>query len=187
MIKLVVGLGNIGKQYENTVHNMGFIVVDEVVKQFKSKFKKKECNAEVAEVFLNGEKIIFAKPTTYMNNSGIAVKELKNKYKLEIDDIVVVLDDIDLAPGQIRLRAHGSAGTHNGLKIIIAETGQTNFKRVRVGVGKAPEFMDLADFVLSKAKMTNEQKMGIDKGVQAVYDLVLGDSFDKVSQEFNKK
>ena len=186
MIRLVVGLGNIGKQYESTVHNMGFMVVDKVASKLGVSFKKKECDAEIAEVFKNSEKIILAKPTTYMNNSGIAVKALAKKYKIAIEDIVVISDDIDLVPGRIRIREKGSAGTHNGLKSIIAELGDSNFKRIRIGVGKPTnEYMDLADFVLSKAKMTDELKMGIDKGADCVYDLVNGNTIDVVMQKYN--
>jgi len=185
MIRLVVGLGNIGKEYEKTVHNMGFIVVDNVASKLNVKFKKKECQAEIAEAYISGEKVILAKPTTYMNNSGIAVKGLAKKYNISPEDIIVVSDDIDLVPGKIRLRLSGSAGTHNGLKSIIAELGSKDFKRVRIGVGRAPEYMDLADFVLSKAVMSDEQKLGIDKGVNAVYDLITGITFENTSQKYN--
>ena len=187
MIKLVIGLGNIGKAYEKTVHNMGFIVLDGVAEKTDTKFKTKECDAETAFIYMNGEKVVLARPTTYMNNSGVAVKELMRKYKVECNDILVIVDDIDLAPGTIRLREKGSAGTHNGLKSIIAEIGTGDFKRVRVGVGRPPEFMDLADFVLSNAKMTSEQKQGIDKAINCVYDLVMGETFDKASQKYNQK
>lgn len=185
MLKLVIGLGNIGKQYSATVHNMGFMVVDGVAEKLGVKFKKKECDAEIAEAFVGGEKVILAKPTTYMNLSGIAAKGLMKKYKISIDEIVVVSDDIDLEPSKIRIREQGSAGTHNGLKSIIAEIGGNNFKRVRIGVGKAPEFMDLADYVLSKVKMTEAQKLGIDKGINSVYDLVMGESVSAVMQKYN--
>lgn len=185
MIKLVIGLGNVGKKYEATVHNMGFMVVDKVAERLNVKFKKKECDADVAEAFVNGEKIILAKPTTFMNLSGIAAKGLMKKFKINVDEIIVISDDIDLEPGRIRIREQGSAGTHNGLKSIIAEIGANNFKRVRIGVGEAPEFMDLADFVLSKAKMTQDQMMGIDKGANSVYDLIMGDSMSAVMQRYH--
>ena len=185
MIKLVVGLGNIGKKYEKHVHNLGFMVVDLVAEKLGAKFKKKECDAEVAEVFLSGTKIVLAKPTTFMNASGIAVKSLMKKHGIEIDEILIVSDDIDLEPGRIRIREKGSAGTHNGLKSVIEETQSTLFKRVRIGAGKAPEFMNLADYVLSNVKMTEEQKAGIDKGANSVYDLVNGADLSAVMQKYH--
>ena len=109
MIKLVIGLGNIGKKYEGTVHNMGFMVVDQVAEKLGVRFKKKECDAETAEAFVGGQKVILAKPTTFMNLSGIAVKGLMKKYKTNIDEILVISDDIDLEPGRIRIREQGSA------------------------------------------------------------------------------
>lgn len=187
MIKLVVGLGNIGKQYENTVHNMGFMVIDKVAGKFGISFKKKECEAEIAEMYRDGEKIILAKPTTYMNKSGVAVKGLAHKYKVQPDEIIVISDDIALQPGTIRLRESGSAGTHNGLKSVIEELGVKNFNRVRVGVGRPPEFMDLADFVLSKAKLDSIQLAGIDKGTDAVYDILCGTRFDNAMNKYNQK
>lgn len=185
MIKLVVGLGNIGKKYEKTVHNMGFMVIDEVAGDLGKKFNLKECNAMVSKFYNNGELLILAKPTTYMNESGIAVKGLKNKYKIKPEEILIISDDIDLEPGRIRIRENGSAGTHNGLKSIIHELGTGDFKRVRVGVGRAPEFIDLADFVLSNAKMTDEQKLGISKGVAAVLDFIHGGDTQKIMAKFN--
>lgn len=185
MLKIIVGLGNVGKKYEKTVHNMGFMVVDKLADKLSVKFKKKECDAEVAEYFMNGENIVLAKPTTFMNASGIAVKSLMKKYGAKANEILIVSDDIDLEPGKIRIREKGSAGTHNGLKSVIGEIGTQEFLRVRIGVGRSPEFMDLADFVLSNAKMTDEQVMGIDKGSSSVYDLIMGDSVGAVMQKYH--
>ena len=185
MIRLVVGLGNIGKEYSATVHNAGFMVIDGVADKFGVKFKKKECQAEIAECFVHGEKIILAKPTTYMNSSGIAVKGLMKKYNIAIEEVLVISDDIDLSPSIIRIREKGSAGTHNGLKSIIEETGSTLFKRLRIGVGKPPEFMSLVDYVLSKLKMTDEQKQGLDKGISSVYDLVMGTDISVCMQKYH--
>lgn len=185
MIKLVVGIGNIGEKYEKTVHNMGFMVADAVANELGKTFNVKECNAIVSKSFVNGEILLIAKPTTYMNESGIAVKGLKNKYKIKPEEIVVISDDIDLDPGKIRIRENGSAGTHNGLKSIIHELGCDNFKRVRVGVGRPPEYMDLVDFVLSKARMTDEQILGLDKAKNAVLDLIHGDEMQIVMGRYN--
>lgn len=185
MIKLVVGLGNIGKEYENTIHNMGFMVIDRVAKDLSLKFSIKECNSEVAKTYINGETIIFAKPTTYMNNSGIAVKGLKKKYNLKNDEILVISDDIDLSVGSIRIRESGSAGTHNGLKSIIRELGDGDFKRVRVGVGRPPEFVDLADFVLSRVHKSKELELGLEKGKNAVLDFLKDDSIQLIMGRYN--
>ena len=185
MIKLVVGLGNIGKEYENTVHNMGFMVIDKVASSLGIKFDKKECNSEVAKVYIKGEPVIFAKPTTYMNASGIAVKGLKNKYNVETDEILVISDDIDLDVGRVRIRENGSAGTHNGLKSVIHELGESDFKRVRIGVGRPPEFMSLTDFVLSRVHKSKEIEDGLDKGKNAVLDFINGDKTQIIMGRYN--
>ena len=185
MIKLVIGLGNIGKEYDKTVHNMGFMVIDELSSRLGVKFSKKECNSEIAKFRFNGEDVIFAKPTTYMNASGIAAKGLRNKYKLTNSEILIICDDIDLPQGKVRIRERGSAGTHNGLKSLIHELGDGEFTRVRVGVGRPPEFMDLVDYVLSKIKITEDVKQGIDKSASAVYDLLSGESLQKVMGKYN--
>ena len=187
MIKLVVGLGNIGKQYEKTIHNMGFLSVDKLADMFGVKFSKKDCNAEVAEVWLDGKKIILAKPTTYMNLSGVAVKGFKSKYKIQTNEILVVCDDIDLPRGKIRIREKGSAGTHNGLRNIIAELGSEDFLRVRVGVDGAPEYMDLADYVLSKIKICANDKIdsATSNAACAIKDLLNGETLQKVMGKYN--
>ena len=119
---LIVGLGNPDKQYEKTFHNMGYIAVGDAAEALGVKFKKKECEASVAEAYAGGEKIILARPLTYMNNSGRAVKQLMAKYKIPESNLVVIYDDYDLPKGKIRIRAAGSAGTHNGMRSIIGIT-----------------------------------------------------------------
>ena len=131
---LIVGLGNPEKQYEKTFHNVGFIGAGDVAEILGAKFKKKECEASVAEAYVNGEKVIIARPLTYMNNSGRAVKQLMAKYKIPEEKLLVIYDDYDLPKGKIRIRAAGSAGTHNGMRSIIGETGLKNFPRIRIGI-----------------------------------------------------
>ena len=131
---LIVGLGNPDKKYEKTFHNMGYIAVGDAAEQLGAKFKKKECEASVAEAFVGGEKVILARPLTYMNNSGRAVKQLMSKYKIDEDKLLVIYDDYDLPKGKVRIRANGSAGTHNGMRSIIGETGLKNFARIRIGI-----------------------------------------------------
>ena len=184
-MKLIVGLGNIGKEYAQTNHNAGFMVIDRVAEMLGESIKKSGFEAEYAEFNKNGERFILAKPTTYMNESGRSVKSFMKKYDIAIEDVLVINDDIDLEPGFVRIRKQGSAGTHNGLKSIIRETGSGDFKRVRVGIGSKNPNQDLASFVLAKMRMTDEQKQGLEKAAQAVYDYILGDTIDFVMSKYN--
>lgn len=186
MTKLVVGLGNVGKEFENTNHNMGFMVVDAVCKQLGVSCTKKECDSLVAETNHNSNKVILAKPTTFMNASGIAVKSLVKKYDIDMaKDLLIISDDIDLVPGKIRVREHGSAGTHNGLRSIIEHIKTTDFPRVRIGVGKPPEHMDLADFVLSRFRDKENILCGIEKGKEAVLMFIEDENFGNIMQKSN--
>lgn len=144
---LVVGLGNPGIEYNSTYHNIGFMTLENMLEQTEVLARKKECESITFHTNIFGKKVIFAKPQTFMNLSGKAVLALKNKYKLENKNILVIADDIDLEPGKTRYRENGSGGTHNGLRNIVQNIG-TDFKRVRVGIGRGKG--DLADFVLSK-------------------------------------
>ena len=184
-MKLIVGLGNIGEKYEKTNHNAGFMVVDELASRLGFSFKNRACDSDFGEYKNEIDKFIIAKPRTYMNDSGKAVRSLMKKYSIKIEDVIVVCDDIDLQPGKVRIRKTGSAGTHNGLKGIIAETASNDFVRVRVGIGKQNEHQDLANFVLSQMRMTDEQKSGLKKAVDAVESFVLGEKIDVVMGKFN--
>lgn len=184
-MKLVVGLGNIGKEYENTYHNAGFITIDAVASELGVKFNNRSCDADWGDTNYKGEKVILAKPRTYMNLSGKSVNSFMKKYNINISDVLVIVDDIDQEVGGIRIRKTGSAGTHNGLKSIIAETGGKDFLRVRVGIGKQREHQDLKDFVLSKIKMTDEQKSGFERAKLAVIDILSGESVDSVMTKYN--
>lgn len=148
-MKIIVGLGNPGDRYAYTFHNMGFLTAECLADRLGAKFKKRECDSLVAESFISGEKLIIAKPLTFMNLSGAAVKQLIKKYKAETGDVVVVFDDIDIEKGTVRVRASGSAGTHNGMRNIIETIGTGMFPRVRIGIGRPPENVPLADYVLS--------------------------------------
>jgi len=147
---LIIGLGNIGNEFERTYHNMGFMVIDKIAEKLNFNFSKNKCDAIVAEGFINNKKVILAKPTTFMNNSGISANELLKNNNFKPEEMLVICDDIDLPLGKIRYREQGSAGTHNGLKSIIANINTPLFKRLRMGVGKPNENQDLANFVLSK-------------------------------------
>ena len=186
-MKLIVGLGNIGEKYKSTYHNVGFMVLDKVSEKLGFKFGNRGCDADYAEYRTFSEKFIFAKPRTFMNDSGRAVKSFMKKFKLEISDVLVVVDDIDQPAGNIRLRKTGSAGTHNGLKSIIYETGEEDFMRLRVGIGKQHEGQDLADYVLSDMRMTEAQKSGLENAVNAVIAFTEGESFDSLMTRFNPR
>lgn len=164
-MKLIVGLGNIGNEYKNTRHNIGFMVLDELAKEWNIVSWKKERAAEVAEYRLKGEKILLAKPTTYMNLSGNAVGQLANFYNLTPDNIAVVHDDLDLPCGKLRIRKQGSAGGHNGIKSIIAHLGTTVFPRFRIGIGHPePIEQKVINHVLTK--FSGEEKQLIDESIK---------------------
>lgn len=146
---LIVGLGNPGKQYAGTRHNIGFETVDYICSKKNLNLDKAKFNAVFGEFRLEGHRIIVAKPLTYMNKSGNAVMDLARYYKIETKNIIVVYDDVDLGLGKLRIRPNGSAGTHNGMKSIIFQLQTEDFPRIRIGIGR-PVSMDLADYVLQR-------------------------------------
>lgn len=150
-MKLIVGLGNIGKEYENTYHNVGFVMIDCFATKVGEKFTKSKFSSALAECKLGQEKVVMIKPKTYMNLSGIAVAEAIKKLKIDISDVLVIYDDVDLPVGEVRFRKNGSAGTHNGMKNIISFLASQDFPRIRVGIGKDGVY-NLSDYVLSKIK-----------------------------------
>lgn len=150
-MKMVVGLGNPGKDYEKTKHNIGFLFIEYLEKKYGFEVKKKFEDSLICEVNYKNEKVVFAKPQTYMNLSGIALQKLKKWYKLENKDIIVVFDDLDIPFGTMRYREKGSGGTHNGMKNIIECVGTGDIKRIKIGIGGLKhERQDLKDFVLSR-------------------------------------
>lgn len=148
-MKIVVGLGNFGDKYAYTFHNMGFLAVDCLSDRWGVKLKTRECNALTGVGSRGGEKVILAKPLTYMNLSGRAVKELMARYRAQPQDFVILFDDIDIPRATVRVRERGSGGTHNGMRSVVAETGSENFPRVRIGIGRPPEHIPLGDYVLA--------------------------------------
>ena len=146
---IIAGLGNPGKEYENTRHNAGFMVMDALAEKIGADISEKKHKALCGKGVIGGEKVILMKPQTYMNSSGESIRAAADYYKVDPEDILIVYDDISLAPGQIRIRKKGSAGGHNGIKNIIANLGTDRFMRVKVGVGEKPKNWDLADYVLS--------------------------------------
>lgn len=164
---IIVGLGNIGANYNNTFHNIGFEVVDKIAEKIGTTFTKEKYKSIIAEGNYNGQSIMLCKPTTFMNNSGEAVVLLKKKYKDA--RIIVAVDDIDLEKGVLRYRERGSSGTHNGLRSIVSYIGE-EFERVRVGIGR-DRSKDLADYVLSKIK--EEDRELFKKAIEEASELLL--------------
>ena len=156
-MKIVVGLGNYGDKYAYTFHNMGFLAVECLADKLRLKFDKRECDALVAVGYRGGEKLVLAKPWTYMNRSGVAVKQLVKKYKAELKDVIVIFDDADIPKGSVRVRLKGSGGTHNGMRNIIQCLGSEEFPRVRIGIGPVPERVPIADYVLSDVPAAERQ------------------------------
>lgn len=162
-MKIVFGLGNFGDKYAYTYHNMGFLTAECLADKLGLKFKKKECDGLIAEGFRGGERLLIVKPLTYMNLSGQCVKQVVKKYKADMKDVIVVFDDIDIERLTLRVRLSGSGGTHNGMRNIIDVMGTEQFARVRVGIGRPPEYVPLADYVLSEVPRSDRQ---------AFYDLI---------------
>ncbi|MDB2160981.1 aminoacyl-tRNA hydrolase [Clostridium butyricum] len=160
---LIVGLGNPGSQYEDTRHNIGFKVVDNIAKEYNIEINRQKFKGMCGEGFINGEKVILLKPTTYMNLSGESIREVVDFYKLSNDDVLVIYDDISLDVGRLRIREKGSAGGHNGIKSIIAHLGTDIFPRIKVGVGQ-PD-VDLVNYVLGK--FTKEEMEVLNESIDA--------------------
>ncbi|SER87036.1 aminoacyl-tRNA hydrolase [Lachnobacterium bovis] len=186
---LIVGLGNPGKKYEKTRHNIGFDAVDYIAEKYHISVSDNKHKAICGKGVINGQKVILAKPQTFMNLSGESVREIVNFYKIDPEDEMVVLfDDISLAPGNIRIRKKGSAGGHNGIKDIIAQTGTSNFKRVKIGVGEKPAGWDLADHVLGH--FDNADRKLVEEALEDVCEatsLIVMDDIDKAMNDFNQK
>ncbi|MDU4749740.1 MAG: aminoacyl-tRNA hydrolase [Clostridium butyricum] len=160
---LIVGLGNPGSQYEDTRHNIGFKVVDNIAKEYNIEINRQKFKGVCGEGFINGEKVILLKPTTYMNLSGESIREVVDFYKLSNDDVLVIYDDISLDVGRLRIREKGSAGGHNGIKSIIAHLGTDIFPRIKVGVGQPN--VDLVNYVLGK--FTKEEMEVLNESIDA--------------------
>lgn len=148
---LIAGLGNPGREYENTRHNAGFASIDRLAEKNHISIDMKKFQALCGTGYIGGQKVLLLKPQTYMNLSGESLRAACDFFKIDPEqELIVIYDDISLAPGQLRIRAKGSAGGHNGIKSIIAQLGSDRFKRVKFGVGDKPKGWDLADWVLGK-------------------------------------
>ncbi|CCW38959.1 aminoacyl-tRNA hydrolase [Streptococcus agalactiae] len=188
MVKMIVGLGNPGSKYNDTKHNIGFMAVDRIVKKLDVNFTEdKNFKAEISSDFINGEKIYFIKPTTFMNNSGIAVKALLTYYNISIKDMIIIYDDLDMEVGKIRFRQKGSAGGHNGIKSIIAHLGTQEFDRIKVGIGRPNGRMTVINHVLGKFDKNDEIMISntLDKVDNAVNYYLQTNDFQKTMQKYN--
>lgn len=186
---VIVGLGNPEKKYEGTRHNIGFAVIDALADKYNISIKDKKHKALCGTGVIEGVKVMLVKPLTYMNLSGDSVADVMNFYKLDPEeDMLVVYDDISLAPGNIRVRKKGSAGGHNGIKSIIARCGTQNFMRVRVGVGEKPEGWDLADHVLGHFSDEGSRlvREAVDDAIGAIVMMSRGD-VDQAMNNYNAK
>lgn len=186
---LIVGLGNPGRQYEATRHNMGFDVIDRLVEEYRIPQGGVKFNAMYGKGIIGGQQALLMKPLSYMNLSGGPVRDMINYFKIDPEtEMVVIYDDIDLDPGQLRIRKQGSAGGHNGIKDLIQKLGTQKFVRIRVGVGAKPKDWDLADYVLGRfaaedRKLVDEAQERACKAVA----MILSDGPDAAMNEFNKK
>ena len=189
-MKLIVGLGNPDDKYKNTFHNLGFMCVDKIAEKLGVSFNKEKCRAQIAETNILGEKVILAKPQTYMNLSGESVRELLAFYKIQLKDLLVFYDDYDLFKGAVRIREKGSAGTHNGMRNIVKEIKSQNFARIRIGFKPEGEFkIPLIDYVLSGIRGEDKEIFikTIEKASNAGVKFAEGNSIDKIMAEFNKQ
>lgn len=186
-MKMIVGLGNIGTRYDETRHNTGFMVVDQLARDYHlGAFTHLKQEAVAVSGVINGEKVILVKPTTFMNDSGRAVGPLVDYYDIDLDDLVIVNDDLDMPVGKVRLKTHGASGGHNGLKSIISALGTKNFNRVKVGIDH-PQHGTVVSHVLGK--FSKEERPKFDQAVEqaehALEDWINGEDFAKLMNAYN--
>lgn len=184
----IVGLGNPGRQYEETKHNVGFHVIDKLAKKYDIEVNKFKNKAFVGDGTIKGKRVLLVKPQTYMNLSGESVREIVNFYKIPQERFVVIFDDTSLPCGSVRIREKGSHGGHNGIRNIIDQMGTDEFNRIKVGIGEKPSGWDLADYVLAKFNPDDLPMMeqGMDKAVQGV-ELMLSRGIKEAANRVNQK
>ena len=185
---IVVGLGNIGKQYELTRHNAGFLAIDYIAEKYGAKIDRVKFHATVSEANIGGARVLLMKPSTLMNNSGVAVSEAASLYKIDPERIIVLHDEISFDPGVLRIRRKGSAGGHNGLKSIIAHIGSDDFPRVKIGIGKKPSpDYDLANWVLGKFSEGDLKQLSSRFGdISDAVELMIKGKIDEAMNKYSK-
>lgn len=184
-MKLVVGLGNPGREYENTRHNIGYMVLKKLGEKYKLDFSKNKFKGSYSEATINNEKYLFLLPEKYMNLSGEVVKDFVNYYKIDIDNILIISDDLDMPTGKIKLKANGSSGGHNGLKNIELHLATSGYKRLKIGIANNKS-TDTKDYVLGKF---NKDELEIienasNKAVEIIEDFSIL-PFDRLMSKYN--
>lgn len=185
---LIAGLGNPTREYEKTRHNVGFEAIDILADKAGTTVTEKKHKALYGKGYIDGQKVILAKPQTYMNLSGESIREIADFYKIEPENIIILCDDINLSEGQLRIRLKGSAGGHNGLKNIISHLGTQEFPRIRIGVGEKPRGMDLADYVLGR--FPKEQQAVMEEAYRDAAEaacMMIEDGADAAMNHYNRK
>ncbi|HHT7222039.1 TPA: aminoacyl-tRNA hydrolase [Bacillus cereus] len=185
-MKLIVGLGNPGREYELTRHNIGFMAIDELAKRWNISLKEQKFKGVFGAGFVNGEKVILLKPLTYMNLSGESIRPLMDYYKIDVEDFVVMYDDLDIPVGKLRLRMKGSAGGHNGVKSTISHLGTQEFQRIRMGIDRPKNGMKVVDYVLGR--FTSEEIPDVNHSIEKAADACeewLNKPFLQIMNTFN--
>ena len=183
---LIVGLGNPEEEYSKTRHNMGFNVINKIAKQCNIEVNKKKFDALCGDGIIENEKVVMLKPQTYMNLSGKSIIQAVNFYKIPMQNIIVIYDDIDIEPGLIRIRKKGSSGSHNGMKSVVAELQSEEFARIRVGIGKPQYPNDMINYVIGAVPEEELEKLneGCEKAKDACLQIIKN-GLDKAMNEFN--
>ncbi len=185
-MKLIVGLGNPGREYELTRHNIGFMAIDELAKRWNISLNEQKFKGVFGAGFVNGEKVILLKPLTYMNLSGESIRQLMDYYKIDVEDFVVLYDDLDIPVGKLRLRMKGSAGGHNGVKSTISHLGTQEFQRIRMGIDRPKNGMKVVDYVLGR--FTSEEIPDVNHSIEKAADACeewLNKPFLQIMNTFN--
>lgn len=185
-MKLIVGLGNPGREYELTRHNIGFMAIDELAKRWNISLNEQKFKGVFGAGFVNGEKVILLKPLTYMNLSGESIRPLMDYYKIDVEDFVVMYDDLDIPVGKLRLRMKGSAGGHNGVKSTISHLGTQEFQRIRMGIDRPKNGMKVIDYVLGR--FTSEEITDVNHSIEKAADACeewLNKPFLQIMNTFN--
>lgn len=185
---MIVGLGNPGREYEATRHNMGWLVLDILAERHSTEIKKLKAKSLIGECRIGGRKVLLVKPQTFMNLSGQAVAELMNFYKIPAENVLIIFDDVSLDAGRLRIRRNGSDGGHNGMKNIIYLSGTDAFPRIKVGVGKKPHpEYDMKDWVLSTPKGEDAEKIksALEKAADAAEDIAANGDIDRAMNLYN--
>lgn len=183
-MKVIVGLGNPGRKYSDTRHNIGFRVLDEIARRSSIEKEESRFDAIIGHIRISGEKVLLVKPLTYMNLSGKAVQPLMRWFKLDLSDLIVIYDDMDLPPGTLRLRAQGGSGGHKGMASIIERLGSQEFARIRIGIGRPDN--EAIDWVLGKFSLTEQKLMeGVIGQAAAAVECWVKQGIERAMNEYN--